>query len=125
MSALVNATLTKITAPGEADRKGKPTPGDVLWEGRAGGYLKRNRRTQISGGVEVAIRSDVFTILTAAGAPMLAAAGPDWEATTVTIEDRRIPRAPVTRTFRVDEMEHRAAGTSVDSVRLELEELDG
>lgn len=131
MSPLANAYLTKITAAGAPDRYGDPAAGSDLWTGRAAGYLKRVHRTALSPGLQIAgtstsqqtmVKVDVFTILNTAGAPILEAAGPDWEATTVTIEDRRTA-TPVTRTFRVTAMENRAAGTIVDSVRLELEEV--
>lgn len=120
MSVLANAVLTAIYAPGSPDEYGDTTDGSVLWAGRASGYLKRSRRSVVSGGRELQIRRDVFTILATAGAPVLTVAGPDWEATTVTIEDQRVS-PPVTRRFTVVAMEDRAAGTIVDSVRLELD----
>lgn len=129
-AGLTNAVLTKITGPGVPDRSGDPGAGTVLWTGRAAGYLKRIHRTALGPGLQVAgsassqqvrVKVDVFTILNTTGAPILEAAGADWEATTVTIEDCRT-RTPVTRVFRVVAMENRAAGLIVDSVRLELEE---
>jgi hypothetical protein len=118
-----NAVITAITGPGSPDESGDPRDdGAVLWSGRAWGYLKRSDRTVLSGGNQVKVQADVFTVLDTAGAPLLAESGPDWTATTVTIEDHR-KLAPVTRTFRVDAMEHRAAGTVADSVRLELDEV--
>lgn len=115
-----NAVLTKITGPGAPDAYGQPATGADLWVGRAAGYLKRIRRSAISGGQQIPVRVDTFTILTTVGAPALEAAGADWEATTVVIEDRRT-MPPTARRFRVKAMEHRAAGLLVDSVRLELE----
>lgn len=118
-----NAVLTKITAPGTVDRYGDPTTaGGALWTGRAAGYLKRIRRTVLSSGQQVAVKLDVFTILDSAGAPALQVAGPDWEASTVIIEDHRTA-TPAIKTFRVVQMEHRQAGLDVDSVRIELEEV--
>lgn len=120
MAPVTNAVLLAINGPGSPDRYGDPGGPSVLWTGRAPGYLKRTRRTVVSGGEQIDVRRDVFIILRTAGAPVSEVAGPDWEATTVTIEDLR-DTAPVTRTFNVTQMENRAAGTSVDSVRLELD----
>lgn len=117
-----NATLVKITGPAAVDRYGDNTgAGATLWTGRASGYLKRQRVTVISGGVEVKVERDVFTLLHSAGVPVVQIAGPDHEATTVQIEDRRTP-TPVTRTFTVVAMENRAGGSVADSVRLEFDE---
>lgn len=121
MLPATNALLTAISSAGSPDEYGDPGAGAALWSGRAAGYLKRVSKTIVSGGREVSVRRDIFTILNRAGAPVLEEAGPDWEATTVTIEDLR-QAAPVTRTFRVLAMENRAAGTDVDSVRLELDD---
>lgn len=121
MAPVTNAILTAITGPGSPDDYGDPGAGGALWQGRAAGYLKRVSKTIVSGGREVRVRRDIFTILATAGAPVLEVAGADWEATTVTIEDRR-GSTPVTRSFRVGAMENRAAGTSLDSVRLELDD---
>lgn len=120
MLPTTNAYLTEITGAGGPDEYGDPGAGTSLWTGRAPGYLKRVRKTIVSGGQEVLVRRDLFIILAGAGAPVLEVAGPDWEATTVTIEDQRDP-TPVTRIFSVVAMENRAAGTVVDSVRLELD----
>lgn len=125
-----NAVLTKITGAGAPDRYGDPGAGQVLWSGRAAGYLKRVRRSVLSmrlsvegsgGGVQTDVRVDIFTILASASAPVVEVAGPDWEATTVEIEDQRTS-PPVVRTFTVTAMENRAAGTIADSVRLELDQ---
>lgn len=117
-----NAELLKITGPAGVDRYGDNTgTGTTLWTGRAPGYLKRQRRTVVSGGIEVKVERDIFTLLHAAGVPASMVAGPDHEATTVQIEDRRTP-TPATRTFTVVAMENRAGGSVADSVRLELDE---
>lgn len=117
---LTNAVLLSINDAGSADEYGDATAGTALWSGRAAGYLKRVAKTVVSGGQEVKVRRDIFTILASAGAPVLEVAGPDWEATTVTIDDLRGP-TPVRRRFTVTAMENRAAGTPLDSVRLELD----
>lgn len=117
---LTNAVLLTITGPGAPDEYGDTTTGSVVWQGRAPGYLKRQDRTIVSGGTQVDLKRDTFTILVSAGAPVLEVAGPDWEATTVVIDDLR-GVSPVRRRFMVVAMEHRAAGTPVDSVRLELD----
>lgn len=116
-----NATLLTITAPGEPDRNGDPGDGMTLWEGEAGGYLTRINSTMLVAGVQTAVKLDVFQILASISAPILEVAGPDWEATTITVEDRRIAGAPVTVTFRVTRMENRIANTILDHLRLELE----
>lgn len=118
---MTNAVLTKISGAGKPDRYGEPGEGSELWIGRASGYLKRERRTVTSGGQQVNVRRDIFTILASAGAPVLEVAGPDWEASKVEIEDHRASD-PVVRTFTVTAMENRAAGTIADSVRLELDQ---
>lgn len=115
-----NAVLVAITGPGEPDAYGDTAAGTALWEGRAPGYLKRENRTVVSGGAQVDVKRDIFTILATAGAPVEEISGPDWEATTVTIDDLR-SALPQRRTFTVTAMENRAAGTTLDSVRLELD----
>lgn len=132
MSVVANAVLTEIKGPGTLTPNGDPASnGTVLWSGRANGYLKRQKKSAISGhgqaqgsalatGQHVTVNIDVFTILRSAGSPPLAIAGADWEACTVVIEDRRTSPA-VTKRFRVNAAENRAAGTIADSVRLELE----
>ncbi len=117
---LFNAVLTEIATPGPLAPNGDPGDPVSVWTGRASGYLKRVRRSVLSGGAQVRVATDTFTILTSAGAPAAMVAGPDWEASTVVIEDRRAS-TPVVRRFTVAAMENRAAGTSVDSIRLELE----
>lgn len=120
MSVLANAVLTQIATPGPTGNSGDPGAPVPVWAGRAPGYLKRTRKTVLSGGVSVKVATDVFTILGSAGAPIIEVAGPDWEASSVVIEDQRTA-TPVSRRFTVNAMENRAAGTIVDSLRLELE----
>lgn len=120
MTTLANSILTQIAAPGPADREGAPGAQVEVWSGRAAAYLKRVRRSKVSGGQQVAVKTDVLTILDSAGAAAaLAAAGAGWEASIVTVEDRR-QLVPVVRVFNVAAAEHRQAGTIADSVRLEL-----
>lgn len=116
---LTNAVLTKIETPGPLTDEGDPGTPVAAWTGRAAGYLKRVARQEVSGGEQITVKEDVFILLRSTGAPIVETAGPDWEATTVVIEDRRTP-TPVTRRFTVDGMENRAAGTPVDSIRLQL-----
>jgi hypothetical protein len=120
MNPLANAVLTQIAAPGDLARNGDPGTPVEVWAGRAAGYLKRTRKSVLSGGAQVRVVTDVFTILASSGAPVIEIAGADWEASTVVIEDQRTA-VPVVRRFGVAAMENRAAGTIVDSVRLELE----
>ena len=120
MTALANSVLTQIAAPGPADREGNPGAPVAVWSGRAGAYLKRARRSVVSGGQQVAVKADVLMVLDSAGAAAaLATAGADWEASIVTVEDQRTTPA-VVRSFNVTAAEHRQAGTLADSVRLEL-----
>lgn len=120
MSATVNAVLTQIASPGAPDAWGDPGTPVVQWTGRAGGFLKRERKTVLSAGANVRVVTDVFWLLDRTAAPVIEEAGADWAASTVVIEDQRTP-IPVTRRFRVNAAEHRAAGTIVDNLRLELE----
>jgi hypothetical protein len=120
MEEFDNAVLVEIATPGPLDAYGDPGTPVPVWTGRAGGYLKRIRKTVLSGGASVRVATDVFTILDSHAAPILVEAGPDWTASSVVIEDRRTAMS-VTRRFRVNAFEHRAAGTEVDSCRLELE----
>lgn len=120
MPVTANAALLEIARPGALDDSGDPGTPVAVWTGRAAGYLKRERISEVRDGVQADVRKDVFIILRATGAPALEAAGPDWEASTVVIEDQRTP-TPVARRWSVVAMENRAAGTTVDSIRLELD----
>lgn len=128
MTVTANATLTEIRGPGTIDLHGRRTAdGAVLWTGRAAAYLKRVRRMVLTTGmregmqtgVQAMAKTDVLWLLGSTGAPVVEQAGPDWEGSTVTVEDNRTG-TPVTRVFQVLGMENRAAGTIVDNVRLEL-----
>ncbi len=119
MTVLANSVLTQVTVPGGLDRTGEPGAPVTVWAGRAPAYLKRVDRAVVSGGVEMQVKRDTLTILDRAGAA-IAQAGADWDASVVTVEDRRAA-TPVTRTFTVKAAEHRQAGTIADSVRLELD----
>jgi hypothetical protein len=115
-----NATLVEIAEPGPLAANGDPGDPVAVWAGRASGYLKRVRKQVLSGGAQVRLATDTFTILDTELAPVIEEAGADWEASSVVIEDMRTGTV-VARRFMVNAMEHRAAGTIVDSVRLELE----
>lgn len=116
-----NATMTAIRAPGVPDRNGDVTPGSVVWSGSAKGFLARVRRDEVVNGQQVPVRVDTLTLL-GDTAPVLQAAGPDWEASTVTVVDGRVPGSPVTTAFTVVGMEHTAHGL-LDSVLLTLDEV--
>lgn len=115
-----NARLTKITEPGTVDRNGDPGPGTDLWTGSAPCWLERERHDELSGGTQVPVHRDSLVVLDADAPPAMLAAGPDWDAVTVTVQDLRVPGSPVTITWTVKAAEHTAFGL-VDSVRLELE----
>ena len=116
-----NCYLTAIVGPSEVDDYMQPTgAGSTLWTGRAPAYLKRARRGAQDQGVERKGATDTLFVLDTSLAPILEAAGREGEATTVTVDDSRTATA-VTRTFTVLGVEHRAAGTSVDSVRIDLD----
>jgi hypothetical protein len=120
VSVLTNATLIEIARPGALAANGDPGDPVVVWSGAAAGYLKRIRSASVSGGETTYVRRDTFTLLASAGAPVLEQAGANWEAYTVVIDDQRGLSA-VRRRFTVRGMENRAAGTPVDSIRLELD----
>lgn len=116
-----NAYLTAITGPASVGDYMQPTgPGSSLWTGSAPAYLKRARRGSQDQGVERKGATDTLFVLDTSLAPILEAAGRDDQATTVTVEDHRAATT-VTRTFTVLGTEHRAVGTSVDSVRVDLD----
>ena len=120
-SPFFNCYLTAIVGAAEVDDYMQPTgDGPALWTGRAPAYLKRARRGGQDQGMERKGATDTVFVLDAALAPVLEAAGRDDEATTVTVEDHRVATT-VTRTFTVLGVEHRAACTSVDSVRIDLD----
>ena len=120
-SPFFNCYLTAIVGPADVDDYMQPTgTGTSLWTGRAPAYLKRARRGAQDQGMERKGATDTLFVLDAALAPVLETAGREGEATTVTVVDSRTATT-VTRTFTVLGMEHRAAGTSVDSVRLDLD----
>jgi hypothetical protein len=117
---LTNATLVEIASPGPLQGNGDPGTPQTVWTGAVVGYLKRARRTSVSGSVNVPSRRDSFVLLRSQGAPAVEQAGGEWEAYTVVIVDRRTPTA-VKRRYMVRGMENRAASTKVDSIRLELD----
>lgn len=115
-----NAVLIEIATPGPLADNGDPGTPVTVWTGRAAGYLKRARRNILAASAQVIVATDTFTILDSELAPAIEDAGPDWSASSVVIEDMRTGTV-VRRRFTVNAMEHRAAGTIVDSVRLELQ----
>lgn len=115
-----NADLTTIRGPGTPDPTGDVGLGAIVWAGEASGYLTRINRTVIERGQQVTVLVDVFQVPWSAAQDMLAAAGPDWTASTVTITDRRTPTGG-TLVWRVNAMELRVQNTILDHVRLELE----
>ena len=120
-SPFFNCYLTAIVGPADVDDYMQPTgAGATLWTGRAPAYLKRARRGAQDQGMERKGATDTLFVLDAALAPVLETAGRDDQATTVTVEDHRAATT-VTRTFTVLGTEHRAVGTSVDSVRVDLD----
>ena len=120
MDVLANATLVEIAVPGTTGDSGDPGTPVSVWTGSARGYLKRVRRSVLSGGAQVRVITDVFTILSSAGAPASVVADADWAASTVVIVDQRTA-TPITRRFTVTAMENRVAHGIADSMRLELE----
>jgi hypothetical protein len=120
LAQTANARLTKISAPGAPDRNGDPTAGADLWTGNAPCYLERARHDTVSGGAQVPVRQDYVTVLDGE-VSVAAVAGPDWEASILTVIDNRTA-TPVTLTFNVKAMEHVAFGL-LDSTRIELDEI--
>lgn len=115
-----NAVLVEIRKAGEPDRTGKITiPGNPMWVGAASGYLRRDAKTVVSGGQSVHVKTDEFFIRDLAGVPVIETPGARWEASTVLIDDLRTGSV-VRRRFTVRSMRHAAAGTAVDSLKLEL-----
>lgn len=119
---LLNATLLDMTGAGSPDRSGDVTnEGAAVWSGRARGYLRRERRRAVTGGGMTLIEGDTLFVPTPARALLAAVPGDQSTGTTVLVEDHRGPTA-VTRRFRVVGVQHSAAGTPVDSLRLELDD---
>lgn len=113
-----NATLTAINGPGTLDGYGDPqATGPTLWTGSAPCYLERKQIPGVVDERQQPIHQDTLTILEGVAA-VVEIAGPDWEASTVTVSDERTT-TPVARTFRVGGMVHDHFGT-LDSVTLTL-----
>lgn len=132
LAGVANCRLTEIHDTPAMDPSGRKTgAGALLWQGSVAGYLDREEATDLIGGptsrndvfvagVETVVDVDTFTILDAAGAPLLERPGSEWEGTTITIEDRRT-NPSTTWTWRVRKMRHDAFGT-LDSATFELEQ---
>lgn len=117
-----NAVLVMVSKPGDPDAYGDvTTDGVAMWVGQAAGYLKRETRHVIEDGRSVMVKRDVLWLTDTAGAPVVESPGARWQGSQVTVDDLRLS-TPVRRVFTVAGMEHRAAGTAVDNVRLELAE---
>lgn len=116
-----NATITTITGPASVDRYGDVATTNTLWSGAINGYLKRPRTDRTGTEREEDMKMDTFTLMGEQASPIVQslAAGPEAEAVSVTIIDRRRPGA-VTNTYKVKGLEILAAGTVADSVRLTL-----
>lgn len=121
---LSNAVLIEIATPGTLDRYGDPGTSTPAWTGRASGFLERQNRDELAnanqGAIELQTSIDLttFLIFDAEGAPVLEVAGPDWQGSTVVIEDWRLG-SPLPRRFSVVGFEHQADHT-LDSVLLTL-----
>lgn len=129
---LSNAVVTQLAPPGTPDRTGDvTTPGTAAWVGRCPAYLRRVRtrvlasRGDVGDGSQRAQLTTVFRDMLVVQSPpqqlLAAVPGDDTGGWTILVEDRR-PITPGTRRFRVVTVDHRAAGTRVDSLRLELDD---
>ena len=116
---LSNATLTEICGSGAPDRNGDPGVGAVLWSGSAPGFLNRDTKSVLSGGIAVDQQVTTFEIFDEAGATVLYAAGGDWAASTVVIVDHRLTPSR-TRRWAVTGLVHDQDNT-LDNVMLELD----
>ena len=117
-----NAVILALNAAGTPDGYGDvPAEGVVSWEGRQDAYLKRVRRRLVSGGQLVDDYRDMLIVQTPAVSLTQAVPGDDVAGSTVLVEDLRNPTA-VLRRFRVVAVDHRAVGSPVDSLRLELDD---
>jgi hypothetical protein len=115
-----NAVLIEVRAPGEPDRSGEITAlGDVLWVGRAPGYLKRPRTTVVSGGQEINVKRDTLILRALLGVPTRVTPGAQWDGSSIVVDDFRDGHAVRSR-FAVKSADLRATGSIVDSLRLEL-----
>lgn len=131
MSALANATLVAIHAPGRIAPDGNTTVGPPIWQGHALGWLRRIRlQTTVTAGTPngraeqaVTAQRDELIVRTVGDAVAVAQviAGADWEASTVVIDDQRGP-VSIRRRWTVVGVDQRAAGTIADSVRIELDD---
>lgn len=117
-----NAVLTAIKAPGTPDDYGDvATAGTAVWTGSVPCYLRRTRRRVMSAGAMTLLNADQLFVRRTTGAPVLEIAGDQLQGTTVSVTDNRTG-TPVSRSFRVVAVDNRAGGTSVDAVRLELDD---
>ncbi len=123
LNELANATLTIVQSPGPLNDNGDPGTPVTVWEGEARGFLSRQDRDVLSGGVQVRQRTDTFLLFDREAVEVGLAvgafvAGADHEASTVVISDERLP-GPILRRWTVTGMEHEVDNT-LDNVTLTL-----
>ena len=125
---IANAYVTALSQPGPPDVNGDVTaPGDDAWLGRCPAYLRRVRsrvlaQSQVVGGQHMewsTVYRDMLIVQAPPPALLAAVPGDDAQGWTVVVEDRRATAATTSR-FRVVTADHRAMGSRVDSLRLEL-----
>ena len=126
---LANAYITTLTEPGAPDRNGDVTAaGADAWIGRCPAYLRRVRtrvlsQSQATTGQQYVEWATAYRDMLVVQSPpqqlLSAVPGDDAQGWTVVVEDRR-PVAQRTSRFRVVTVDHRAVGSRVDSLRLEL-----
>src|SRR4051794_38699224 len=91
LAGVSNARLREIHDTPAMDTSGRKTgQGALLWQGDVAGYLDREESTDMLGGptsrnnafvagIETVVDVDTFTILDAAGAPLLERPGSEWK----------------------------------------------
>jgi hypothetical protein len=100
LAGVSNARLREIRDTPAMDTSGRKTAqGALLWQGASGlprpranrptCSAARHRATTRSSPASKPSSTDTFTILDAAGAPLLERPGSEWEGTTITVEDFR------------------------------------
>lgn len=119
---LSNAMILSVAPPGTPGPGGDvTTPGADAWRGRVPAMLTRRRTRMVSGGQQVSVFRDMLAVQRPPQPLLSVVPGDDTAGWTVLVEDRRAV-VPVTRRFRLALVDHRAAGLSVDSLRLELDD---
>lgn len=114
---LANATLTEIHDPGPVDRSGKRQgDGNLVWSGMLRCYLRRASKMVTVGGNLNRVEFDQLVIR--GRIPASIGIGSDFAGSVLTVSDER--DGTIIRKFRAAGIEKLAAGTAVDSVRIEL-----